>query len=127
MASQAEAIDHYPETREFWSALDEGRFLIRHCRQCQRTHWYPRAICPHCASSETGWQAASGDGIIYSYSISRTAKPQAAIAYVKLAEGPTMMTSIVDSSFDDIAIGKPVRLVIRKGGDDIPLPLFTLA
>ena len=48
------------------------------------------------------------------------------IAYVTLAEGPTMMTNIVDSAFQDIAIGRPVTLVARKGVEDIALPLFKL-
>lgn len=126
MATLSEAIDHQPETRAFWAALAEGRFFLRWCRQCERAHWYPRAICPHCASTDTEWREGSGNGHIYSYSISRTASPPYAIAYVRLAEGPTMMTNIVDADFEEIAIGKPVSLVIRKGGEGIPLPLFKL-
>lgn len=128
MSVLREAIDHQPETRAFWSELAEGRFLLRHCRACERAHWYPRAICPHCASADTEWREASGRGTIYSYSIARTAAEPFAIAYVTLAEGPTVMTNIVGSNFAEVAIGRSVELVFgheAEGG--IPLPVFRLA
>jgi uncharacterized OB-fold protein len=128
MSVLREALDHQPETKAFWSELAEGRFTLRHCRACERAHWYPRAICPHCASPETEWRPASGQGTIYSYSIARTAAEPFAIAYVTLAEGPTMMTNIVGSDFAEIAIGKPVEIAFgHEVEDGITLPVFKLA
>lgn len=128
MSVLREALDHQPETRAFWSELAEGRFTLRHCRACERAHWYPRAICPHCASLETEWRPASGQGTIYSYSIARTAAEPFAIAYVTLAEGPTMMTNIVGSDFAEIAIGKSVEIAFgHQVEDGITLPVFRLA
>lgn len=127
MTGFAEAVAHQPETREFWSELAKGRFLIRHCRACARAHWYPRAICPHCASPDTEWREASGRGRIYSYSISRTVEPQYAIAYVTLAEGPTMMTNVVDSDFNRLAIGAAVELAGGHQVEGFALPVFRLA
>ncbi|CAD5253617.1 conserved hypothetical protein [Bosea sp. 62] len=127
MSVLREALDHQPETRAFWSELAEGRFKLRHCRACERAHWYPRAICPYCASPETEWRAASGRGTIYSYSIARTAAEPFAIAYVTLAEGPTMMTNIVGSDFGEIAIGRPVEIAFgHEAEDGITLPVFRL-
>ena len=34
------------------------------CRACGKVHWYPRAICPFCQSSEIEWSQASGNGTI---------------------------------------------------------------
>lgn len=128
MSALREAIDHQPETKPFWSELAEGRFTLRHCRACERAHWYPRAICPHCASPETEWRPASGQGTIYSYSIARTAAQPFAIAYVALAEGPTMMTNIVGSDFAEVAIGKSVEIVFgHQAEDGVTLPVFRLA
>ncbi|MCV9938826.1 OB-fold domain-containing protein [Boseaceae bacterium BT-24-1] len=128
MSVLREALDHQPETKAFWSELAEGRFKLCYCRACERAHWYPRAICPHCASPETEWRAASGQGTIYSYSIARTAAEPFAIAYVTLAEGPTMMTNIVGSDFAEIAIGKPVEIAFgHEAEDGITLPVFRLA
>ncbi len=127
MASFTEALDYQPETRMFWNELAKGRFLLRYCRACERPHWYPRGTCPHCASFDTEWREASGRGRIYSYSISRTVDPQYVVAYVTLAEGPTMMTNIVDSDFDRIAIGTEVQLTGGHMVEDTVLPVFRLA
>ena len=58
-------------------------------------------------------QEASGSGEVYSYSIMRRAEVPYAIAYVRLSEGATMMTNIVDCDFDEIKVGMPVRLVFK--------------
>lgn len=113
-----------PETEPFWQAAREGRFLIRVCRTCERAHWYPRALCPFCFSENTEWREASGRGSIYTFSIMRRAKEPYAIAYVKLDEGPMMMTNIVDSDFENIAIDQQVELVFRETEDGPPVPVF---
>jgi uncharacterized protein len=91
-----------PETKPFWDAAAQGRLLIKRCTACDEPHWYPRAICPFCGSERTEWMEASGQGTIYSYSVFRRAPIPYAIAYVTLAEGPTMMTNIVDCELDAI-------------------------
>lgn len=129
MATRQEAIAKIanPETKAFWQAAAEGRLLVPKCKSCGRAHWYPRRICPHCASSEIEVQEAEGTGEVYSYSIMRRAKVPYAIAYVRLAEGTTMMTNIVDCDFDEIHVGMPVKLVFKQSPEDYPLPMFTKA
>ncbi|WP_448956318.1 Zn-ribbon domain-containing OB-fold protein [Labrys neptuniae] len=127
MSALSNTLAHHPETQPFWSALAEGRFLIKGCRSCGQAHWYPRAHCPFCTSADTEWREASGQGTIYSYSIMRQAKPPYAIAYVTLEEGPTMMTNIVESDLEAIAIGKPVAVAIREQAEGTVLPMFRLA
>lgn len=111
------------ETAAFWEAANAGKFLVKYCEDCGKPHWYPRAICPHCFSANTVWREASGKGTIYAFSISRRPAPAFAIAYVTLAEGPTMMTNIVDCPLDDIAVGQPVELVFKTsvGGQAVPM------
>lgn len=127
MSNLSDTLRHHPEVQSFWSALEEGRFTIKGCTRCKRAHWYPRAICPFCSSPETEWREASGRGTIYAYSIMRLAKPVYAIAYVTLDDGPTIMTNIVDSDLESIAIGKKVEIAIRKTADGDSLPMFKLA
>ena len=78
------------ETQPFWDAAREGRFLVKRCRACGKAHWYPRTHCPFCASADTEWTEAGGEGSIYSYSVMRRADPVYVMAYVTLDEGPTM-------------------------------------
>jgi uncharacterized OB-fold protein len=129
MATKQEAIAAIanPETKAFWEAAAEGRLLVPKCSACGRFHWYPRRICPHCASSALEMQEATGAGEVYSYSIMRRAKVPYAIAYVRLGEGTTMMTNIVDCDFDDIRVGMPVKLVFKESPERYPLAMFTKA
>jgi len=118
-----------PETQEYWDAARKGELLVRHCRSCQSPHHYPRTICPHCGSEDTYFEAASGFGHIYSFSVTRRAKVPYAIAYVTL-EGMdiSMMTNIVNCDFDELKIGQKVKLVYSETeGDGPPVPTFTPA
>ncbi len=116
-----------PETEAFWAATAEGRLMLRYCRDCGQTHWYPRAVCPHCFGDDSEWRAASGRGTIYTYSITRRSEAPYAIAYVTLEEGPRMLTNIVDCEFDDIGIDKPVTVVFRYSIGGYSVPMFQLA
>ena len=113
-----------PESEPFYAAAKEGKFLIRRCKSCHKPHWYPRAVCPFCFG-ETEWEAASGEGIIYSYSPMRRANYT--IAYVTLKEGPTMMTNLVACDPDKLSIGQAVKLKWTNADDGTPVPTFTAA
>jgi len=115
-----------PETRVFWDAAAQGKFLIGRCTACGKAHWYPRTTCPFCWS-ETEWVEASGRGTIYSYSVMRRAPEPYVVAYVTLAEGPTMLTNLVDCDFDGLAIGQAVRLKFSPSEGGPPVPTFTTA
>ena len=112
-----------PESEAFYAAAAEGRFLLRRCTACGKAHWYPRALCPFCFGA-TEWAEATGRGVIYSFSVMRRADPPYAIAYVTLAEGPTMMTNLVDCDFDALRIGQTVALVFKPSDGGPPVPCF---
>src|SRR5689334_14432439 len=116
-----------PDTRPFWEAASEGRFVVKRCADCGKAHWYPRALCPFCFSERTEFVPASGGGTIYSFSVMRRAEQPYAIAYVALDEGATMMTNIVDCDFDGLRIGQKVRCVFEPTEGGPPVPCFTPA
>jgi uncharacterized OB-fold protein len=113
------------ETQHFWDATAQGKLLIKKCTACGEPHFYPRGHCPFCFSDKTEWVEASGNGTVYTYSVMRRAPIPYAIAYVTLAEGPTMMTNIVDCDLDTIKIGQAVRLVFKPSEGGAPVPMFT--
>ena len=115
-----------PENTEFFKAAAEGRFLIRRCTECHETHWYPRAICPHCFG-DTAWEAASGEGEIYSFTVMRRVEVPHAMGYITLDAGPTMLADFVDIAFDDLRIGMRVKLVWSASEGGPPVPSFTAA
>ncbi|MEQ8661002.1 MAG: OB-fold domain-containing protein [Gammaproteobacteria bacterium] len=107
----------------YWEAARAGRLLLRHCRPCARTYYYPRPLCPFCMSDDTEWREASGAGTVYSWSVERRAQPPYVIAFVTLAEGPTLMTNLVDCDADAVAIGQAVTLAFETR-DEQPVPVF---
>ncbi|HEV8142137.1 MAG TPA: Zn-ribbon domain-containing OB-fold protein [Methylomirabilota bacterium] len=116
-----------PETKAFWDGAVQGKLLIKKCRACGQSHYYPRALCPFCLSDATEWQPTAGTGTLYSFSVMRRAEVPYAIAYVTLDEGPTMMTNLVDCDFDALRIGQRVKLVFTPTEGGPPVPTFTPA
>ena len=117
----------YPDNQEFWAGTAAGKLLVKHCTSCAKPHWYPRPLCPFCMSDQTVWKESAGTGTVYSFSISRRVGPVPyAIAYVRLDDGVTMMSNIVDCDLDAVRIGCRVRLVMKPAEDGTMLPMFTL-
>jgi len=112
-----------PDSAPFVAAAKEGRFLLRRCTACAKAHWYPRSLCPFCFG-ETAWEEASGNGTIYSVTVLTREDPVRTVAYVTLAEGPTMLTSLVDCDAQALAICQPVRLVFAHSRNGTPVPCF---
>jgi len=113
------------ETQAYWEATAKGKLLVRHCTACGEKHHYPRSICPFCFSDKTEWTEASGKGTLYSFSVMRRAAEPYVMAYVTLAEGPTMMTNIVDCDFDALKVGQAVKVVFVPSEGGAPVPMFT--
>ncbi|MFZ6761959.1 Zn-ribbon domain-containing OB-fold protein [Pseudoroseomonas sp. WGS1072] len=112
-------------TRPFWDAARDGKLLIGRNTKTGKVHYPPRPICPFDDEGEVEFVPASGEGTIYTFSIMRAKVPYA-IAYVELAEGPRIMTNIVDCDFDRIKVGQKVRVTfVPSEGDGQPVPMFT--
>lgn len=105
---------------EYAAALATGRMLVRHCEACDRSHHYPRSYCPLCGSSKTKWREGSGLGTIYSFTVWRRRAGVTVPAYVTIAEGPTLLASIVTDNPDKIAIGASVALLPAAEGEMVP-------
>ncbi len=119
------AITRQPGMEPFEEAASKGHLVIPSCNSCGRLHWYPRVLCPFCFSDDIAWQPARGRGVIYAYTVMRRAKPPYAIAYVKLEEGPTMMTNIVGCKLDAIRIGMSVTAVFQAAENGPLVPMFS--
>nr|WP_231626724.1 Zn-ribbon domain-containing OB-fold protein [Streptomyces apocyni] len=112
-------------TRPYWDAAASGQLLLRRCAACARAHHYPREFCPHCWSEDVAWEAASGRATLYTWSVVHrndlppfgTRTPYVA-AVVDLAEGPRMMTEVVDCAEADLRIGMELEVTFREGGGE---------
>ena len=111
------------ESKPFFDAAAEGRFLIKRCQACGEAHWYPRTICPNCHSDRTVWEESRGEGVVYTYSIMRRASAPYAIGYVTLDEGPSMLTNFVGMTPEDLKIGMRVKVRLQPT-EGAPVPVF---
>ena len=101
----------------FAAGLAEGEFRIQRCRRCSVHIHYPRALCPDCGSAELETVPASGRGTVYATSVVRV-RPEHGedynIALVDLAEGPRMMTRVVETAPADVGIGDAVTAFVGE-------------
>jgi uncharacterized OB-fold protein len=112
----------------YYEAAGQGKLLLKKCAACGEVHFYPRAICPFCLSDKVSWQEAKGTGTIYTYSVTRRGGPVPyCIAYVKLDEGVSMMTNIVDCDLDTVRCDQKVKVVFKKSEGGVSIPMFTPA
>ncbi|MQY38000.1 hypothetical protein SRB17_60080 [Streptomyces sp. RB17] len=109
-------------TRPYWEAAARGRLLVRRCGACGQAHHYPREFCPHCWSEEVTWEEASGRAVLYTWStVHRNDLPPFcdrtpyAAAVVDLAEGPRMMTQVVECAEAELRAGLPLRVTFVEG------------
>ena len=116
------------ESKPFWDAATEGKFMIKRCNACGEAHWYPRALCPFCFSEKTVWEESPGEGVIYSYSVMhRSPSGPYAIGYVTLKEGPAVLTNFVDVAPDGLSIGQKVKVKFQPTENGPPVPVFAPA
>jgi hypothetical protein len=115
-----------PTTAPFWEACREGRLMVGFCRDTGRHFFPPRGVSPFTLSPNVELVAASGQGVVYSFTVMRTATPYIA-AMVELAEGPRVFTNLVQVAPEDVRIGMAVRLVFQPTEGGPPVPMFAPA
>lgn len=115
----------------FWEATREGRLVLPWCTACEKPHWFPRAICPHCGGGRIAWRAASGGGEVYALCIEHRSNLPAVfgtdpyvVALVELTEGVRLMTNIVNISPHEVRVGLGVTVTWEELSDGRRLPLF---
>jgi hypothetical protein len=120
-----------PETEHFWEGCRSGELLLQSCDDCSKTYFPPRPFCPACGSRSVSAKPASGKATLYSYVINHRPRPDFgeephSIAVVELAEGPRMMTNIVDcpQTPDALVLDMPLEVTFETASDTISLPKF---
>jgi uncharacterized OB-fold protein len=120
------------ESEAWWEATRERRLLVQRCEHCGRHQHYPRMLCIACGGTDLSFVGASGKGTVYSFTVVRRAPsagftPPYVIALVRLAEGPLLVTRIVDCEPALVVCDLPVELRWQRLEDGRHLPVFTLA
>ena len=116
----------------WWEATRERRLLVQRCERCGHHQHYPRMLCVACGRTDLSFVEASGKGTVYSFTVvdrppSADFVPPYVIALVRLAEGPVLLTRIVDCEPALVACDLPVEVRWQRLEDGRHLPVFTLA
>jgi uncharacterized OB-fold protein len=115
MSDNRTAIVETILTHPFWQATRERRFLLQFDSQANRYQFYPRPISLY-STMPLVWREARGEGTLVAHTLCHTPAPgfKALTPYilglVKLAEGPRVFARVVDTTYDDLRIGQPMRL-----------------
>ena len=115
----------------YFDGAGDGELRLQQCRDCSKYQFYPRTICSHCSGDELDWKNASGNGVIASFTVVRRAVSAAyeapyVVALIDLAEGPRMMSALVDIDPEAVAIGQAVTVAFDQWSDTISMPVFKL-
>ena len=118
-------------TEPYWQAAHQRELKLPRCESCTKFHFYPRSACPHCGSTALAWQAVSGRGEVYSYTVVYRAPSKGfaeqvpyVVAVVALAEGPHLMTRLIQVQPEAVHIGLRVQVDFEKQDDETTLPVF---
>ena len=104
--------------KAFWDAARRHELSAYRCLSCGA--FYSQVTeCTSCDSPRMAWVKLSGKGEVFTFCVYRQAFHPAwkddipyNVAYVKLDEGPLLMSSIVGCANEDIYIGMPVAVVL---------------
>lgn len=122
-----------PLGQPFWEGAKAGKLMLPRCTNCNRVHWYPRIICPHCHAREIEWIEASGEGRIHTFAVQHRAfggwadETPFVTAYIDLKEGDRMFTVLrgVDATKPEtIAVGAPVKVEFEAANDDVSIAFW---
>jgi uncharacterized protein len=116
--------------RPFWTGGAEGVLRFWRCDDCGYWLHPPSTRCPRCLSRSTSIADASGDAVVYTFTVNHQPwipglDPPYVLAIVELAEQPglRLTTTLAGVDPDDVAIGLPVRVAFEQY-DDVWLPFF---
>ena len=91
------------DNRIFWENCHEHLLTLQKCIACGTFRNPPAFMCPHCLSRNFEWVPVSGKGSIYTFAVYHTSfhpgfeeEIPYITAVVELAEGPRMMSNIVE-------------------------------
>lgn len=106
-----------PAMAAYAAHLQAGRFRIQQCEDCRRHVFYPRVICPHCASDRLSWVEPAGTGTVYSTTVVRRSDDKGGsynVALIDLDEGVRLMSRVERVPPVDVRIGMRVRVHVAQ-------------
>ena len=119
-----------PSDKPFWDAAKRHELTAYRCLNC-RTYYSQVTDCLACDSPKMEWVKVSGKGEVYTFGIYHQLYHPAwkddlpyNVSWIKLDEGPLIMSNVVDCKNEDITVGMPVEVVFDDVTEEVTLPKF---
>lgn len=123
--------DYLEREAAFWTGGADGHLNLYRCADCGAWSHPPMPRCRECLSENVGPEAASGRGVVYSFTINHQPwAPGLTVPYVLAMVAPEedetlrLFTAMVEVAPEDVRIGLPVQAVFVDIGEDVFLPVF---
>jgi len=102
--------------------LRQSRYRLRgsRCKDCGKLYFPQRMVCPQCQTQHMEPHIFKGKGTVYSYTTLYQAPSHFedsvpyVVALIDLEEGPRITAQLTDVSPEEVHIGMPVEMVVRK-------------
>lgn len=118
-------------SKPYWDGMQAGKLVFQKCCDCGAFTHPPGPACTNCLSSRREFVPLSGLGTLYTYTVThRAMHPEFkadlpyVIAYVRLAEGPMIVSWLVDVDPENVRIDMPVQAAFEQIDDHTRLHRF---
>ncbi len=96
--------------------LNQGHFLIQHCKGCGKPVYFPRELCPHCGSEDLAFVAPEGHGTVHAVTTVRRKADVGGdynVSLIDLDEGVRLMSRVDNLKPDAVKIGQRVKARVQ--------------
>ena len=122
------------DSKFFWEGAKKNRLMLQKSKNNGNFFLYSVGHSDVAADHEFEWVEASGNGEIYSFTVSYIPggskyyldKVPYVIGSILLEENVRIMSNIITNDISSLQIGKKVKVCFRKLNDDITFPCFKL-
>ncbi|MAJ58852.1 MAG: hypothetical protein CBC48_02130 [bacterium TMED88] len=119
---------------EFYEFCRAGELRFQKCDGCGSWRHVPRELCAECGSWDWSWQASSGRGKVFSWTVVDRALhpdfaesvPYAAVI-VEMDEGVRLLSQVLGVEPSQLEIDLEVEVVFDSVTDEVTLPRFRRA
>ena len=120
------------ENKPYWDGAEAGELRLQSCSKCGTFRFPDSPVCPNCLSAGFDWKALSGRGTLWSWIVMHQRYFEAfadevpyPVAFIKLEEGPFLMSTVIDD-VGDLVIDHPVEVLFDRLGER-SVPRFRLS
>lgn len=117
-------------TKPFWEAAHRHELMAHKCLTCG-TYYWPAVDCMACDNPKMEWAEVSGKGYVYTFVICHQLYHPGwkddipyNVSWIKLDEGPILLSNLVECKNEEIYVGMPVEVTFEDVTEEVTLPKF---